>query len=1378
MWKFILAIACLIFIRINNCEGQNSGDFRSRVSSDWSSANTWQRFNGAVWENAGFGLNDPGQTPDFSSSVFIQSGHSVNLSMNVACKDLNISNGTGGTISDAFAGKVSIGTNKLSIYGKIRSFNAMVGVIPGTDYAGFSSYPFSVNSGGKLSIEGNSRVLTYANQWNTIVVNPSSGAFPLEININQGETITIQTGVKLTSLVINTGIVDVGLNNNILIDNGGSGQGDVVINAQGTLISSNSGAAHPIFSRTESSCAGNFSLFGKLSLSGSMPEIQFSTINISIGSTVEFSGSSQRFLNSSFLGAVSISQYGNIKLSGSGSKTPISSLTISNNLSIEGAAIFSLGNNTLNIGGDWTNYNTIGFTESSSAVDFNGVGTQTITTIGGEDFCKLKKSGTGTLVFNADVRLSGSTSEFNITSGIIKAGVFTFSGTSSTTFKMQSGILQMGKTGVTLPEFPSATYQISGGMIELNGSGVQVLRGARGYFDLKFSGYSFSTLSSAASSIGGTIYITGFATVNALSYNLGGTGTNLSMDGGRLILGVGGIQPAMAGNYMITGGTIEYAGTSAKTIRSPLTYYAIEVSGVNVGNSLGNITLRDGGSFTVKATGTFSINADNITCPSGTAYVKVENGGVFNCGTTEGFNGYTATSFPSRSSAVSANINNISLGLTSIINYCRAGNQPITNANSLAYGHVTLSSSGIKSAPSSTLIIKGNLTRTEQAFFAHNNGLVSLNGTSQTFSGINFFGLELGGGSKTTDGNSTITDLLQINSDAALILKASDTITLLSRNNKTARLGQLLHSIPDDAIVYNSNSRFRVERFISSGRKWRFLSSPTIGQTIKQAWQENASAGQDIQPGFGFLIGKNESNWSTLGFDLYSAAPTVKTYNSESNNWMGINNTNENLMPQKSYMSFVFGNRSGISGTSTILRSTGYLNKGTQPIISVPANKFVAIGNPYASPIKIANISKTNILDDFYVWDPALGGSYGLGAYQVISRQGAGYEIFPGGGSYGPQLSFVDNIESGQAFFVRGDTANGELFFEESDKGSGSNQVFFTGSNQQRIRVNLFALELDSSRLVDAVMVKYDTLYNDLITNEDIVKVGNSNENLSIQYPGTILMIEKKQRLFTGDTIFLKITGFRQQSYQWAISTDNLECSGARAFIYDRYLQVASELSFSQMSSVNFQIDDNVGSYSPNRFLIFFKEGIVLPITDIKLDAKQKSNGNVEVAWEGVGGTYVEKYELDKSRDGIQYFLLHTAVVDYNSPNESNKYQFFDNQPIDEINFYRVKVYFITGSVQYSDIVKIQNLKTGEIFIYPNPVKNSKVQIWFKNQPKGNYLLLLSNISGQKVLTQNLKIDNSSQIISVKIPEFLRNNRIFIKIINYNGVEKILHVFQ
>jgi len=104
---------------------QVSGDFRSKGSGTWSNYATWQRYNGAAWADA-----VSGETPSQSSSVWVQSGHIVTLSQNQSVKDLHISKGTSNT--NATNGRVQLATYSLELYGKLRTYYAAVGTVPGT----------------------------------------------------------------------------------------------------------------------------------------------------------------------------------------------------------------------------------------------------------------------------------------------------------------------------------------------------------------------------------------------------------------------------------------------------------------------------------------------------------------------------------------------------------------------------------------------------------------------------------------------------------------------------------------------------------------------------------------------------------------------------------------------------------------------------------------------------------------------------------------------------------------------------------------------------------------------------------------------------------------------------------------------------------------------------------------------------------------------------------------------------------------------------------------------------------------------------------------------------------------------------------------------
>ncbi len=109
---------------------------------------------------------------------------------------------------------------------------------------------------------------------------------------------------------------------------------------------------------------------------------------------------------------------------------------------------------------------------------------------------------------------------------------------------------------------------------------------------------------------------------------------------------------------------------------------------------------------------------------------------------------------------------------------------------------------------------------------------------------------------------------------------------------------------------------------------------------------------------------------------------------------------------------------------ATVLRTKGTLFTGTLAPVNVIPDKFQSIGNPYASPVDFTLLTKDAGVDDlFYVWDPYLYGSYGLGGYQTLSSAND-WQPIPGGTQAYPSGVSCTTIQSGQAFFVHATQVN------------------------------------------------------------------------------------------------------------------------------------------------------------------------------------------------------------------------------------------------------------------------------------------------------------------------------------------------------------------
>lgn len=254
------------------------------------------------------------------------------------------------------------------------------------------------------------------------------------------------------------------------------------------------------------------------------------------------------------------------------------------------------------------------------------------------------------------------------------------------------------------------TIDTAGSTVEFYATDNQTISSEPNYFNLILSGAGVKTPSNAISvDTDGLVTITGNTIVDFSSRNLGSTSSNntaFTMDGGRLILGTGGTQPNMRGDYNLTGGIVEFKG-NGQTVRSN-TYQNIEITGTDVGNSNGTVLLHNNGNFTVKSGGIFSINANSIRAEndvSNNVKVIVENNALFKTGNNKGFNGFTATF--SENSSIHGNISDITLATGSTVEYTRNASQLISPV-SAGYYNLKISGSGDKIIESN--IIVNNIT--------------------------------------------------------------------------------------------------------------------------------------------------------------------------------------------------------------------------------------------------------------------------------------------------------------------------------------------------------------------------------------------------------------------------------------------------------------------------------------------------------------------------------------------------------------------------------------------------------------------------------------------------------------------------------------------
>jgi len=878
--------------------------------------------------------------------------------------------------------------------------------------------------------------------------------------------------------------------------------------------------------------------------------------------------------------------------------------------------------------------------------------------------------------------------------------------------------------------------------------GPQIVTDRGDYKHLVISGTGSKTPSNAFSPLG-TITITGAGIFNCTAHNIGNSNTNLTMNGGRLIVGTGGTQPSMEGVYLLNGGIIEFAGITPKTIRTQ-TYQNIEVTGLSVSNSSGNITLKNLGTFIVKSGGSFTINDNNITGPTGTQTVTVENGAIFNCGNSKGFNGFIPTLLDN--SSLNPDIEIVNLAIGSTINYSRNNDQEITNDNGLIYQNLIIAgNAGIKKAPSSTLTVMGNLVKMGASSFAHNNGSVVFSNTTaiQNFTNtgttpVNLYDFTASNTFGT--GLSILNDLGIINSlnlsvNSRLNLTTGD-ITLLSTATNTARVA----TVPATADITYSTGRFNVQRYFPGDRSWRLITSPlsTFGTsgTIFTNWQNNGI----YTPGIGTTItGKNPAAGNGLDdsfFDNYS----MKKF--DNNAYINVDNT---LVPISKglssnadnigYFLFVRGDRNPANSvfpntSNTTLTSRGKLQIGQQVLtgsIRTGAGRYFAlVGNPYASPVNFKDLIRVNLLNRFVVWDPKINQVGAFIEYDDFDNDGFYTQSKPSPG--GQDL----NIQSGQAFFIETDAtvAPSSINFEEAHKTSNNNQGMFRparpASKKMAFRSSLNLMNADGTlNLADGNIAEFNDHHNEAVDFQDALKFVNIHENFSLLRNRTLIGMERRPLIGSGDTLFFNLTHTSKRNYQFLFEPENLD-SLLMAFLEDKHTGLKTALTVTSPSVFSFTITTAAGSAAPDRFSISFKQATPLATAIVNVKARQKGSGIV-VEWTMENETDIVNYEVEKSSDGVVFNKVNnTAATGANRT--STSFNWLDANPLSGNNFYRVRSIGIDGKFDYSTVVLVKmGTMESNIRIYPNPATDNVIGVEFSNMAAGIYKVRLLNVQGQLI---------------------------------------------
>jgi hypothetical protein len=930
-----------------------------------------------------------------------------------------------------------------------------------------------------------------------------------------------------------------------------------------------------------------------------------------------------------------------------------------------------------------------------------------------------------------------------------KNGNQTISGTGGTT-KFNNITVNMGAIDTNHLDVTATNFSAPNGFLTLN----------NGSFNLNSATDSITPFISDIS--GGNYLIPATAglwlnagAINSPAMNWTVAGS-VKVTGGTMTMGMvsdNAVIPMAASRFTIAGSGIL---NLASRISNPGAAWSLAIQGAGVLriNARGS-TASGEAPFNMDATGcSFSMSGGNLiikdaggSAGQNLGYNNLATGGTgFTGGTLQIGNPLTTASqiFGLVSTRPVYNLNVSSGNATAILQ-----TPVLTVSNNVT---VTL---GVLNIDTLTLKIGGAISNS--GTFTVSKGTIEMNGTSaQTipaaaFSGNNIKALNINNNAGVTLGGLlNLTDVITVSNGS---LASGGYLTLKSTADATARIAPItsLAATPISGNVI-------AERYVPGRRKYRFITSPvtTSASTILTAGQESLSiwgnwqnSGINTTPLVGnFITGGTAAD----GFDQQTQNNSLFTYNDVNMNYVGYstaNGKNTKYTPLKAgvaYFMFVYGDRMNSIGTSnphnTVISATGTIKSGDQVYttssaipLSPVTGRFTLIGNPYASPIDWSTVVKTDLENSFWGWDPNLSST---GGYVSVTTLGNLTIISPFSGSTG----LTQYIQSGQGFFVKTSGPSPVLTLHEQDKVSNFNRNAFRVSggvnNVPLLAVNLQYVSAGATILSDGVLAVFDPSFSKQAGNEDAVKMPNLAENMSVTVDTSSLSVDATPLPLNNDTLYLNIARLTKAQYTLQIFAQQMTGTGIQAYLQDKYLNTLQALSLTDTNSIVININTAIpASVNANRFRIVFHSSVVaLPVTYTSIKASKK-NLDVEVEWQVAEESGIQKYEIEKSADGIYFYTAGTVAARGN--NSTEVYDWLDTNPVTGNNYYRVRAIQTDGSFILSKTVLVRmDVGAGTFKVYPNPVLNQQFNIWADQMPKGKYGILLFNRNGQKIIYKEI----------------------------------------
>lgn len=175
----------------------------------------------------------------------------------------------------------------------------------------------------------------------------------------------------------------------------------------------------------------------------------------------------------------------------------------------------------------------------------------------------------------------------------------------------------------------------------------------------------------------------------------------------------------------------------------------------------------------------------------------------------------------------------------------------------------------------------------------------------------------------------------------------------------------------------------------------------------------------------------------------------------------------------------------------------------------------------------------------------------------------------------------------------------------------------------------------------------------------------------------------------------------------------------------------------------------------------------VVPVTFVELKAK-KNNRVADLTWGTLTEQNSDVFIVEHSANGAEFAAVGTVKAAGNS-NALINYSFKHNNPVNGMNYYRIKQVDRDGKYMYSNVATVEfNISGASVLtIYPNPVKNN-LGIEIRSVRQGRVIAQVMDVKGAVLKQTSFNVVTGTNVNSLDVTN-LSNGVYILKLTDASG---------